>query len=206
MSSAGRPQGEYQTREEVEAAIAALSDVHRKNLRDAAAAHVWRFRLDRAEHNADDLLAEAITRTLEGRRRKRRPVVLAAHLIKTMESIASDWRRRAATRARSGFLVVRQSEYRRRLEQGGDFVDILRNAPSQEPDVERAMIAREEARAFLRHFVGDRAAILVATGKMWKMKGPQICLRFNLTPAEFAAAVKRIDRYAKRLLRARSEV
>ncbi len=199
MSSTDPPEGVYETREEVEAAIAALSDARKKDLRDAAAAHIWRFRLDRAEHAAEDLLAEAITRTLEGRRRRRRPVALMAHLIKTMESIASDWRRRAAVRVKAGFRVVRQSEYRRRFEHGGDFVDILANAPSQEPDAERTLIAKEELRAFLRHFVDDRAAILVATGINRGLTGRQTCARFDLTPEDFAAAVKRIRRYAKRL-------
>jgi hypothetical protein len=191
--------------DEVEAAIAGLSDEEKVNLRDAAKATVWNYRLDRAEHGPEDLLTEATSRTLEGRRRWRRSVPLMAHLIMTMKSIASQRRRQAVTRVAAGFRVLRQSEYRHRLEDDGEFFDLLARAPSPEPDPERTLIAKEEVRPFLRHFVGDRAAILVMTGWKWGMTGPQIQACHNLTPEEFAAAVKRIRRYAKRLSRSRSE-
>ena len=57
----------------------------------------------------------------------------------------------------------------------------------------------EDGARLLRHFVGDRPAIVVAAGKMWGMTGPQICTRFGLEPAEVEAAAHRIRRYAKRL-------
>ena len=196
MNSENGPGGEHHDLAEVAAAIAGLGEEETKNLKEAARSWVWDFRLDPARHNGDDLFAEAITLTLEGRRRWTRGIHIMAHLIVTMRSIASHWREWVERRNVAGFRVLRQSHFRPRLEDG-DVWDPVEAAPSPGSDPERSLIAREEVEGYLRHFAGDPSAMVVIfDGWVEGLSGPEIEERLGLSLKTQRAAVRRVRRYA----------
>ena len=121
-----------------------------------------------------------------------------AHLIVTMDSIASHRREWVKRRTEGGFSVFRQSDFRPRLEDGEVF-DPVEAAPSPEADPERSLIAREEVQGYLRHFADDSPAMVVILEGMGEgLSGPEIEERVGLSRKKQRAAVRRVRRHAWR--------
>ena len=169
-----------------------------------AAAHIWvrDLNLHTVAKDADDLVAEAILRTTSGQRAWKVGVNFKKHLLGVMRSLANSWRQSAERRAASGRMEVRESDFMEPAASatGGDPVDYtpVSNAPSLEPDPERALQVRRGIRAFEDHFAGDEVVGAVIHGMWSQMKGPEICQNWNLTEKQYAAAIRRIRRYAHR--------
>lgn len=166
------PPGEYATDSEVEAAIRALSDTD--------AVRLGRFATFRARGlagrglglNGDDLLQEAIKRTLDGDRHWRKTVTFVKHLIETMRSIASH---------------AAEAEDPKR---GLDGVELR----SQLPDGERVAAAAEQFRKIGEKFDGDDEVGLLLEGLKTGMTGPEIQRDLNLTETEFETIMIRLRR------------
>ncbi len=103
----GRPQAGAHTGAELWRALEAVGNPGGKKtpmspawrrLRAAARDSVRRYRLDDPARNYEDLLQEAFLRLLAGDRSWRRGVDFEYQVARVMDSIASDWRRRAGLR------------------------------------------------------------------------------------------------------------
>ena len=167
-----------------------------------AAARIWidDLGLNSVIADADDLVADAIFRTTSGQRTWRSDVSFMKHLRGVMKSLADSARKSAERRAASGRQEVRESEFLAPdAESSGDEEAMLtpvNNAPSGEPDTERAVLGSEAIRAFEDHFAGDEVASAVIHGMWAQRKGPEIREEWGLTEKQYAAAVRRIRRFA----------
>ncbi len=97
LNSTGGQTTGLHTVADVESAIGALDQEGWRRLRTAARNSVRRFRLDALLRDLEDLLSEAVTRMLSGRRSWPRGIGFEFQVARTMDSIASDWRRREAS-------------------------------------------------------------------------------------------------------------
>jgi DNA-directed RNA polymerase specialized sigma24 family protein len=117
----------------------------------------------------DDLLQEAITRVLTGRRRKPDAVAMVAFLAGVMRSLRSEhWRR-----VRGGGAVVRQE---------------------LAPDPERALIAAQELEAIGRLFADDLVVLRIITGLAEGLSPEEIRLAFGLSTTDYDSARRRMRR------------
>jgi hypothetical protein len=184
------------TRQEVDRAVEALARPQLLKLNSFAG---WRIRgLGRASlrRGADDLLAEAITSTLEGAegnghgRRWNKRVDFAKHLVEAMRSISDHWRQQFDENEAhlESELITANAE--------GDESSPLDDVASDRPSPDRTLGAKEEVGHLLKMFQGDDEAILVIEGWVEGMSGPEI-MELGLTKQQYEAAVKRI-RYAAR--------
>lgn len=202
MSAANRPSHEFRGRDETRSAIAALDSADMARLLAAARSRVRRFKLDRVDLGVKDLVAEAITGTLSGKRRWRRDVSLVRHLIMTMKSVASGRRERHGKAAAAGFRVERRGDMmpgtlKEEEDDDGRARPGMRT-PSEESEEER-IIAEDGIRVFRRHFAGDPAALAVIDGWRLGKDGKEIQEQSGLSPKEFKAAARRVRRFAERL-------
>ena len=85
----------------VEKAVAGLSRLDLKRLRAAARAILRSLGLHTKVRDEDDLVSEAVTRTLYGSRSWRKGVDFTRHLAEAMRSIAWTWREREIDNAES---------------------------------------------------------------------------------------------------------
>ncbi|MEE8524082.1 MAG: hypothetical protein V3T72_09130 [Thermoanaerobaculia bacterium] len=187
----------------VEETITALTPADTERLESAAETWIEVFGLDGVGRDHEDLLSEAIARTLAGVRSWRRGVDFLHHLDQTMRSIASSWRKSIARREAAGGRKVRAAElprrHRRSLFPGAHrFSDTLEQIPSAEPDAETRLLAAESVERFAGHFAGDPAVSAVLAGWFEGLKGPEVQVRSGMTKKQFVAAVLRIRRFAQR--------
>ncbi len=201
MSAPDPTSEDHHGRRETRAAIAALDAADMTRLVAAAKTRVRRSRLDAVDLGARDLVADAITGTLRGRRRWCRGVTLIRHLIMTMKSIASQRSKRVMAAKAAGFCVERRAELAPGLlpekDREGNATDLAMMEPSLEPDAER-VIARDEIRMFYRHFANDPAALAVMDGWKEGVPGPKIQERSGLEFHQYQAAARRVRRFAQR--------
>lgn len=181
----------------VEKAAAGLSRLDRKRLRAAARAILRGFGLHTVVRDDDDLVSEALYRTLSGSRSWRKGVDFTRHLAEAMRSIAWAWREREMEKAEAETGSV-------------DFWDPMAVVSAEEataelavlvapePDPEQVAIAKEQVRMLERAFADDRVAREVLAGWAIGYKGPEIRRRCGITERELRAAIRRIRRLAQR--------
>ncbi len=202
MTTENQSPSKAHNHEQVLAAIGALTKQDLARLRVAAATWIRNLGLDTVAADADDLVSDAIFRTTSGQRTWRVGVSLHEHLRGVMRSVADSWRKSAERRAVSGRLEVQESDFPTpdAGSSDGDPADFnpVSNAPSSEPDPERLLTVKQSLASFEAHFADDEVAGAVIHGMWEQMKGPEICREWNLTKKEYAAAVRRIRRYANR--------
>ena len=202
MSAQNRPLSELYSREETRAAIAALSPADMARMAKAASIRCHRFKLDRAELGARDLVAEAIADTLSGRRPWRCDITLIQHLLMTTKSLASHRRERHRAAIRAGFRVERRGSMRpgmlKEEEEDDGRAHPRERTPSEESDEER-LIAEDGIRILLRHFAGDPPALAVIHGWRKGRDGKEIRDHSGLELNEFEAAARRVRRFLERL-------
>ncbi len=183
-------------------AIGRLTKQDLARLRAAAIIWIRNLGLDTVVADADDLVAEAVFRTTSGQRVWKVGISLKKHLRGVMLSLVNSWRKSVERRAASGRLAKRESDFREPEvgASGSDPQDYtpVSNAPSPVPDPERILDVRRKLRAFEVQFADDATAGAVIHGMWTQMTGPEICKHWNLTEKQFAAAVRRIRRYAHR--------
>jgi hypothetical protein len=183
-SKKATPAEEYATDEEVVAAIRSLTDADGVRLRKVA-----RFRARGLAGlglglSADDLLQEAIKRTLGGTRRWRKKVPFVMHLSKTIRSISSH----APDELKDGVVVPASSgEDSDGRHDGVALVSLL-------VDPERAAAVLEQFTKLERKFTDDAEVALVLEGLASGMKGPEIQHDLQITETQYETIMTRLRR------------
>ncbi len=176
---------------EVERAVAGLTPADLKRLRAVARAILSRDGLSGADRGPDDLVSEAVTRTLNRSRGWRLQLDFLRHLAQSMRSIAWTWKERFDVATRAGLPVS--------LENVPLPTTIDESLLSHEPNPRAAAIARDLVRKIAAQFADDHVASAVLAGWAVGDKGPEIRRRHELTENQLRAAVRRIRRFALRL-------
>jgi DNA-directed RNA polymerase specialized sigma24 family protein len=171
----------------VREAIGGLTEADRGRLLIAAKTLLGGFRNDPQRRTHEDLLSEAVTRTLSGERQWPRRVGFEHHFFRTMRSLANLWRREVARE--------------RAVRTPGFDLESLEDHPNlvdPRPDPEAALIVRETVEAIRGHFADDEAATAVIMCMSKGLRVPQIRAVTGLTRQQVEATIKRIRRYARR--------
>lgn len=202
VSPAGRPQRvgpqrvppppPAHTGAEIERATAGLEAADLKRLRAVARVLIGP-NVDSAGRDYDDLVSEAVLRTLQGSRAWCRGVDFLHHLAQAMRSVAFEWRQQGQRRAEAGLVPLPESP------SGGDDLGqgLVESAPSLDPGAEARAITRDRLRAMVEAFEDDRAASVVLEGWAAGRKGPEIRRRHGMSEKELRAAMRRIRRFAQ---------
>jgi hypothetical protein len=192
------PEHEYASNEEVAAAIAALTDGDNFKLMLVAGIH-WRQRQLRDAMSPEELLQEAIARTLvtSGRRRRwRRAVVsIVDHLDRTMESISGH--AVGAVVAEAQFLDQLSAE---------DF-DARAETPRRfhRAEAEDRLLAREQLEQIERCFEGAKPAFDLLRLRAEGYSESEITERLGMDKRSYEAARKKAEReVAKYVVRSES--
>jgi hypothetical protein len=190
----GPTEPEFATRDEIDEAIEALTPGQLLRLKKYAA---WRVRgLGRASlgRDGDVLLQDALTSTIAGSegsgegRRWNKKVDFVKHLTEAMRSISGHWRMQFdedEPHLESEVIEVNAE---------GEEYSPLEQVASDDPAVDRSLLAKEVVRQIFDLFQGDDEAILVLQGWVEGMSGPEI-MGIGFTKQRYEATVKRI-RYA----------
>ena len=177
---------DFATPVEAAEAIDALSPRDHKKL-VIIARYLWRLRkLNKDWIEPEDLLYEAITRTLDGGRRWRKSSVsIVRHLDRVMESISGHW-------------VQQGSVYRETLESAHVLAEIRTDV---RPRIEDEIDAREQLEAIETLFAGDGGAWAVLRCRTEDLTASQIKNRLNLSDKAYETICRRIRRKLVRFSR-----
>lgn len=170
--------------EDVERAIVELTDVEAIRLENVARFRALGLRGLGLGVNAEDLLQEAITRTIEGRRRWKREISFVKHLIETMRSISSHERER--------FRKAKVKSPVRELE--GDESGLSSPLSWRAPDSEVIAAACQQKTAIFERFAEDPTAEQVLDGLQAEMTGPEIQEVLEISQREYETVMTRIRR------------
>ena len=136
-----------------------------------------------AASDPDDLLQEAIVRTLRGTRRWRRSVTIIKHLVRTMESIS--WE---AHRARSAQPHAWAEDAVEDIEPGD------RPADSDGSIVVDVLLAREELAQVESLFEHDQEALEVLRCRSIELSPSETCEKLGMERSRYDTVNKRIWR------------
>ncbi len=175
---------------EVERAVAGLTRADLKRLRAIARTIFSSLSLPAADRGPDDLVSEALARTLNRSRGWRKQVDFLYHLSQSMRSIAWKWREREDEKARA-VTTLSLDEL-----PGGDAAALPDTLTSRSSDPQATTIRRDLLRQIQRAFADDPAARAVLDSWAQGCKGPEIRRRHGLTEKELRAAIRRIRRFA----------
>lgn len=142
------------------------------------------------DHN--DLLQEAIRRTLAGERHWRRGVDFHRHLDVTMQSICDSWLKHLIRVASAGATEIHAADV------GGSAAEhesLLDTVEDEHSDQLKTLIAREQLARLRASFQDDVAVSEIIAGWEQGLTGPDIQTLAGLTKQEFESAVRRL-RYA----------
>jgi DNA-directed RNA polymerase specialized sigma24 family protein len=174
------------TAQEIRAAIESLTRDDLLRLRQFA---VWRMRgLGRNGGGRDheDLIQEAVVRTVAGDRRwNQRAVTLAAHLVGAMRSISNHWATEVSVRAGEGL-----------PDSAG--VALIEQLASAAIDPETELAAKQEIKAIEKLLAGDAAAVRVLDCIRRGLSGPETQLATGYSRTEYETVMKRIRRKLRR--------
>jgi DNA-directed RNA polymerase specialized sigma24 family protein len=177
-------EGKYFSPGEAAEAIARLDDKGKATLRKIARSY-WEERMSgpNAAAEPDDLLQEAMVRTLQGTRRWRRSVTIIKHLIRTMESIS--WE---AYRARSARTHAWSEDTVDEIDPGD------RPDDSSQSTVVDVVLAREELAQIESRFENDREALEVLRCRSIELPPSETCERLGIDRYCYNTVNKRIWR------------
>jgi len=177
-------EGKYFSPGEAAEAIARLDGKGKASLRKLARSY-WKDRMSgpNAATEPDDLLQEAMVRTLQGTRRWRRSVTIMKHLIRTMESIS--WE---AYRARSAQPHAWSEEAVEELNPGD------RPDDSSQSTVVDVVLAREELAQIESRFENDQEALEVLRCRSIELSPSETCERLGIDRSRYNTVNKRIWR------------
>jgi hypothetical protein len=173
--------GEGATKEQVRTAIDGLTIKELVRLRFIASA------LNSRRH--EDLLQEAIKRTLAGEREWRAGVDLLGHIHQCMRSIEWAWSKKRD----ESFLLESQSGT------DGEGASIQRVEDTL-PDPERQAGSEMAVQRIMKQCKSDSVVLGVIEGKRLGQTGREIRESLNLSKKDFEAACQRLRRYAKKAL------
>jgi hypothetical protein len=171
--------------EEVRAAIEGLATADLVRLHNVARVF--------APRRHEDLLHEAISRTLSGERRWREGVPLFWHLYAAMRSIAWAWGKKGDEN------LVLESQ----CGDLGDEAGFLAGIQETAPDPERKAAARLAVERIVERCGSDPVVLGLVTGKLQGKTGREIREELNLSERDFSAAAQRLRRSARALVQGR---
>jgi hypothetical protein len=174
---------EHATDAEVEAAIRGLSEADGIRLLKVASFRARALSGLGLGVTADDLLQEAILRTVAGRRRWRKSVTFVKHLIKSLESIANH----SHDELKGGVVVPATAE------DADGRLDGLA-LKSRLPDGERVAAANEQLRSITKRFDNDDEVGLVLEGHANDMTGPEIQTDLKVNETQYETIMTRLRR------------
>ena len=174
---------DYADDAEVEAAIKGISDVDGARLGKVASFRARGLAGLGLGVSADDLLQDAVARTLGGDRRWRKGVTIVKHLIETMRSTANHWREKH----KGSELVPATSEDGR-----GQLDGVRLDSPT--PDGERLASAKEQLAALATAFDTDVEVGLALEGLAEGKTGPDIQADLNINETEYETIMTRLRR------------
>ena len=188
----------YATRDDVEQAIEALSSSDELRLEKFA-----RFRIRGLGRRAmgrdhEDLLCEAIKSIWigaedpnEGRRWRKDAVTFVQQVLGAVRSIASHWKD-GADEGEAWLDCELEVET-----ESGEAMRPIENAPSDAPNQERVLRAKERLAAIYHFFRNDDDAALVLEGIREGWSGPEITERLAIPKLRYEAALKKIRYHVK---------
>ena len=171
----------YATREEAHNAIQNLQESDFAKLMVIARFFARKRRLAAADAEPEDLLQEAIAKTLHGRRRWSREVSIVRHLDRVMES-------------QSGHLAERRELEAKRGREHMYDPDLLPEPPSLEPSPEASVRNRDAFDSVLTSFAGDEQALQVIRLKGEDLSASEIRHQLGMSKTEYDTVTKRIRR------------
>ena len=186
----GAQPDEYASREEAQAAISALSSADKKKLMVAAQYWWRRYRLEATEVEAEDLLQEAVLRTLKRekpRRWRKATVSIVKHLDRAMESIAThhcerhDAERRAAATSRG-------------LDPAPPAPTTSAPRPPPSSNPESQLAAREQIDEIRSLFGDDTQGFQAVVCRARGMEASEIQRELGISNREWEAIRKRVQR------------
>ena len=177
------PNDEYATDQEVAAAVHALSVADAVRVSRVAKFRAASLAALGLGINGDDLMQEAITRTIKGDRRWRRTVSFVTHLTKTIRSIANH----AADELRGGSVVQATSDDPSGRLDGASLVGVL-------ADGERAAAATEQLERIATKFDDDPEVTQVLERLANGLTGPEIQIDLKITQTRYETIMMRLRR------------
>lgn len=180
--------------EEVAAACESLTDADSRRLLRSAEILLAGLGRKGVGLSAEDLLQEAVTLTLEGRRRWNKAAVgFPRHLRSVIASICSH----RAGQTEEAFLECESPE----MDQEGKTVESsISSHPTQLPDPYRILDAAQQVEAIKDTFAGDPIVCQITDGMLADMSGPEIQECLGLSQTEYETAMKRLRRTARKKL------
>jgi hypothetical protein len=179
--------------EEIVAAIEALTDHELRLLRQYARGRVSILKRKALGRDLADLLQQAITDTLSGKRHWNKDAVdFPGHLVGAMRSIAWNWGQQFDTDE-----PQLESEIARTSPDGRPFNPML-NATSPSLDARRVTAAQARLEHVERLVAGRPLAALIVAGMCDRMTGPEIKKELEISQTELETEM----RWVRRTLRA----
>ncbi|HEX5370572.1 MAG TPA: hypothetical protein VFY10_14250 [Dehalococcoidia bacterium] len=176
------------TREEVEKALEALTDVQLVRLEKVSAFRHRSLGTRGAGRNEGDLLADAIIAVLEGRRKWKTNIDFMTFLKGVMRSLASHIRAGKPVDAFDDIAPNPANDD----DETEDFVEQIPTAAPVDP--ERQLLARQLDGQIREHFKDDPVELLVYESFLEKMKPAEIQACLGIDEKEYNAAAKRLRR------------
>lgn len=153
--------------------------------------------------DAEDLLSEAVTRTLEGDRKWNKTAVdMVGHLIGVMKSLSSHMAESVGTRKISTYL---ESEVTQVTDEG-EVVSPLEQYPSSRPGPDRILEVHQRVDLIEQAFKEDKEVSQVIEAVREEFSGPEIQELLGISKTEYETRMKRLRRKAKNLDEGRSAV
>lgn len=184
MGSRKVPPEKTATRDELDAAVAALTDVDLVRLEKFA-----RWRITRIAAAADgrdqmDLIEEAYQLTYEGRRAWNKENPFLVHMFRTIRSISSHWAEAFATEREHGRDLIST-----KLDTRTDRIVVR-----QEPDAERSVISRDVLERVRQLFADDALASNMIGGLEDGLDGPAITKLLEIDQRTYDSKLRAIRR------------
>ena len=178
----------YASTDEAQAAIHQLSDLESKRLRLIAYAHCHVCGIPFSCMEPLDLLHEAVSCTLDGRKRWRHGVSMVYHLDRAMENIAGHARRRLNRQVEAAGVCSEDGE------EMDDPLDQMRDLRRYPQEVAAREAAHERARAAFLLFSDDPPACTVLRHRAEGLDKMEIQARMQLSDTAYDTISKRILR------------
>lgn len=179
----GTASDEWATDSEIEEAIRALSDADANRLSKVGKYYAWALAGMGLGISGDDLLQEAISRTVAGCRRWKKSISFVRHLTKTMQSVANH-----APDELVGLTAVTATAE----DEAGCLDGIALRSPL--PDAERILAVREQVEEIAKRFDDDDAVGLVLECLARGMTGPEIQADLGVSETQYETIMTRLRR------------
>lgn len=178
------PEEQMATVEEVEAAVAALTEGELVRLEAFGRRRIARIGAAADGRDHEDLLAEAYRLTLEGDRRWPKGVLFIAYLCEVMRSVSSHWAEKYGRQLDDGRTAVR-SDVDVRTDHVAGTLDADPRASAADQDTIQAVRAL---------FADDPITSNILAGIEDGMQAPEICALLEITPTTYALTVRDMRR------------